>query len=157
MPCACGRSCAPRAGQRGVYETRGDSLGSNPRFVVTSLGDPSPEALYRDLYCARGQDENFILASDRTSGHAFLASHLRLFYACAAYSLIHSLRENTLCHTELARAQPMSIILKLFKLAVRVVQYKDRVKLHLPSACPVKGLLHRVSELLYLARPPAPS
>ena len=138
------------------------ALGANPRFVVTSLGDPSPEALYRDLYCARGQDENFIkavkndLASDRTSDHAFLANHLRLFYACAAYCLIHSLRENTLCHTELARAQPMSIILKLFKLAVRVVQYKDRIKLHLPSACPVKGLLHRVSELLYLARPPAP-
>jgi hypothetical protein len=136
------------------------ALGANPRFVVTSLSDPSPEALYRDLYCARGQDENFIkavkndMASDRTSDHAFLANHLRLFYACAAYSLIHNLRENTLCHTELARAQPMSIILKLFKLAVRVVQYKDRIKLHLPSACPVKGLLHRVSELLYLVHPP---
>jgi hypothetical protein len=136
------------------------ALGANPRFVVTSLTDPAPEALYRDLYCARGQDENYIkavkndLASDRTSDHAFLANHLRLFYACAAYGLIHSLRENTLCHTELARAQPMSIILKLFKLAVRVVQYKDRIKLHLPSACPVKGLLHRVTELLYLARPP---
>lgn len=139
------------------------ALGTNPRFVVTSLNEPSPEALYRDLYCARGQDENFIkavkndLASDRTSDHAFLANHLSLFYACAVYSLIHSLRENTLCHTELARAQPMSIILKLFKLAVRVVrvvQYKDRIKLHLPSACPVKGLLQRVSELLYLAKPP---
>ena len=64
------------------------------------------------------------------------------------------LRENTLCHTELARAQPMSIILKLFKLAVRVVQYKDRIKLHLPSTCAVKGLLHRVTELLFLAYPP---
>lgn len=46
----------------------------------------------------------------------------RLFYVCAAYNLIHSLRENMLCHTELAQAQPMSIILKLFQLAVRVVQ-----------------------------------
>lgn len=136
------------------------SLGDNPRFVVTSLTDPTAQALYQDLYCARGQDENFIkavkndLASDRTSDHAFLANHLRLFYACAAYNLIHSLREHTLCHTELAKAQPMSIILKLFKLAVRVVQCKDRIKLHLPSACPVKGLLHRVTELLYLVRPP---
>ncbi len=49
------------------------ALGDNPRFVVTSLADPTPEALYRDVYCARGQDENFIkavkndLASDRTS------------------------------------------------------------------------------------------
>ena len=135
------------------------SLGDNPRFVVTSLTEPTAESLYRDLYCARGQDENYIkavkndLASDRTSDHGFIANHLRLFYACAAYNLIHSLREHTLCHTELAKAQPMTLILKLFKLAVRVVQYKDRIKLHLPSSCPMKGLLHRVTELLHLARP----
>ncbi len=97
------------------------------------------------------------LASDRTSDHGFLANHLRLFYACAAYGLIHSLRDNTLCHTELAKAQPMTLILKLFKLAVRVCQYKDRIKLHLPSACPVKDLLYRVTERLYLARPPTPA
>lgn len=140
------------------------ALGDNPRFVVTSLTEPEPKLLYTELYCARGQDENFIkaikndLASDRTSDHGFLANHLRLFYACAAYSLIQSLRDNTLHHTELAKAQPMSVILKLFKLAVRVVQYKDRIKLSLPSACPVKGLLSRVTELLYLVpRPPAPT
>ena len=139
------------------------SLGDNPRFVVTSLTEPTAEALYRDLYCARGQDENYIkavkndLASDRTSDHGFIANHLRLFYACAAYNLIHSLREHTLCHTELAKAQPMTLILKLFKLAVRAVQYKDRIKLHLPSSCPMKGLLHRVTELMYLARPPTPA
>jgi hypothetical protein len=39
----------------------------------------------------------------------------------------------------LAKAQPMSIILKLFKLAVRVIQYKGRIKLSLPTACPMKG------------------
>ena len=140
------------------------ALGDNPRYVVTSLTDPSPDVLYKELYCARGQDENFIkavkndLASDRTSDHAFLANHLRLFYSCAAYALIHSLRENTLVHTGLAKAQPVSIILKLFKLAVRVVQYKDRIKLSLPTSCPMKGVLARVTELLYMAqRPPAPA
>lgn len=139
------------------------ALGDNPRFVVSSMTGPTPEILYKTLYCARGQDENFIkvlkndLASDRSSDHTFLANHLRLFYSCAAYVLIHSLREHTLQHTELAKAQPMSIILKLFKQAVRVVQYKDRIKQHLPSACPVKGVLHRMTELLYLARPPNPA
>ncbi|MDF9391379.1 hypothetical protein ELQ36_02455 [Methylococcus capsulatus] len=60
------------------------------------------------------------------------------------------------------RQQPMTLILKLFKLAVRVVQYKDRIKLHLPSTFPVKKLLHRLTdpqgskvELLCLVRPPA--
>lgn len=136
------------------------ALGDNPRFVVTSLNLPSPENLYRDLYCARGQDENWIkrikndLASDRTSDHRFLANHLRLYFSCAAYVLHQALRTEVLVHTELAQAQPATVILKLFKIAVRVVQYKDRVKLHLPSSCPVKDLLHRVTEILFQVREP---
>jgi hypothetical protein len=136
------------------------ALGDNPRFVVTSLDLPSPESLYRDLYCARGQDENWIkmikndLASDRTSDHRFLANHLRLFFACAAYVLHQALRTEILVHTELAKAQPSTVILKLFKIAVRVVQYQDRVKLHLPSSCPVKDLLHRVCEILFQVQAP---
>jgi hypothetical protein len=137
------------------------ALGDNPRFVVTSLDDPTPEILYAELYCARGQDENFIkmmkndLASDRTSDCRFAANHLRLFFSCAAYVLHHALRSELLQGTELARAQPSTVIIKLFKLAVRVVQYKDRVKLHLPSSCPVKDLLHTITERLYrLPRPP---
>lgn len=136
------------------------SQGDNPRFVVTSLDSATPDIIYRELYCARGQDENYIkmikndLASDRTSCSGFLANQLRLFYACAAYVLHHTLRSETLKHTALENAQPATVILKLFKLAVRVVQYKDRVKLHLPTSCPVQGLLKKVTELLYWVRPP---
>lgn len=136
------------------------ALGDNPRFVVTSLDRPSPESLYRDLYCARGQDENWIkmikndLASDRTCDHRFLANHLRLFFACAAYVLHQALRTEVLRHTELATAQPATVILKLFKIAVRVVQYKDRVKLQLPDSCPVKDVLQRITEILFQSRLP---
>jgi hypothetical protein len=136
------------------------ALGDNLRLVVTSLALPSPESLYRDLYCARGQDENWIkmikndLASDRTSDHRFLANHLRLFFSCAAYALHHALRTEVLVHTELAQARPATVILKLFKIAVRVVQHKDRIKLHLPSNCPVKDLLHRVTEILFQSQEP---
>ena len=138
--------------------------GDNPRFVVTSLDLPSPECVYRDLYCARGQDENFIkmikndLASDRTSDSSFLANQMRLFFSCAAYVLHQTLRTEVLVGTELANAQPSTVIIKLFKLAVRVVQYKDRVRLHLPSSCPVKALLQHVTEKLFSAPPwPAPA
>ena len=146
---------------RVIHKAEVMTLGENARFVVTSLDLPSPECVYRDLYCARGQDENYIknmkndLACDRTSDHAFLANHLRLYFSCAAYALHHALRTETLRHTELANAQPGTIMLKLFKLAVRVVQYKDRVRLHLPSHCPVKSLLHKITEILFLIRPPA--
>lgn len=152
--------CWPQA-FRVILKAEIMALGDNPRYVVTSLTEATPECVYRDLYCARGQDENYIkmikndLAADRTSDHRFLANHLRLFFACGAYVLHHSLRDEILIHTELAKAQPSTVIVKLFKLAVKVVQYKDRIKLHLPSACPVKPLLHRITEILYRLPPPA--
>jgi Transposase DDE domain group 1 len=130
------------------------SAGDNPRFVVTSLDAPPPPMLYEDLYCARGNCENDIkavkndLRSDRTSATTFLANAMRLLLACAAYALHHALRTHTLQHTALAQAQPSTIILTLFKIATQIKQYKDRILLHLPSSCPVKALLHRVTTLL---------
>jgi Transposase DDE domain group 1 len=130
------------------------SAGDNPRFVVTSLDAPTPQMLYEDLYCARGNCENDIKAvkvdlhSDRTSATTFLANAMRLLLACAAYALHHALRTHTLQHTALAQAQPSTIILTLFKIATQIKQYKDRILLHLPSSCPVKALLHRVTTWL---------
>lgn len=128
--------------------------GDNPRFVVTSLEAPPPQRLYEDLYCARGNCENAIKAvkndlhSDRTSATTFLANAMRLLLACAAYVLHHAFRAHTLQHTALAQAQPSTVILTLFKIAAQIKQYKDRVLLHLPSSCPVKALLQRVTALL---------
>lgn len=130
------------------------SAGDNPRFVVTSLDAPTPQMLYEDLYCARGNCENAIKAvkvdlhSDRTSATTFLANAMRLVLACAAYALHHALRTHTLQHTALAQAQPSTVILTLFKIATQIKQYKDRILLHLPSSCPVKALLHRITTLL---------
>lgn len=137
------------------------SAGDNPRFVVTSLEAPTPQMLYEDLYCARGNCENDIKAvkrdlhSDRTSATTFLANAMRLLLACAAYALHHALRTHTLQHTGLANAQPATVILTLFKVATQIKQYKDRILLHLPSSCPVKALLHRVTTLLAVAPVPA--
>ena len=130
------------------------SAGDNPRFVVTSLAAPTPPMLYEDLYCARGNGENDSKAvqgdlhRDRTSATTFLANAMRLVLTCAAYALHHALRTHTLQHTALAQAQPSTIILTLCKIATQIKQYKDRILLHLPSSCPVKALLHRVTTLL---------
>jgi hypothetical protein len=137
------------------------AAGDNPRFVVTSLADPSPQQLYEDLYCARGNCENDIKAlkcdlhSDRTSATTFLANATRLLLACGAYVLHHALRTHTLAHTTLATAQPCTVILTLFKVATQVKQYKDRILLHLPTSCPVKALLRRVTTLLTALPVPA--
>ena len=135
------------------------ALGENPRFVVTSLDAPSPDCLYEQLYCARGQAENWIkhlksdLASDRTSCTTFLANFMRLLEHAAAYVIHQQLRTQALQHTVLANAQPSSVIAKLFKIAVQVKQFKDRVILHLPTSCPIKQLLQTVTERLFVPKP----
>lgn len=126
----------------------------NQRYVVTSLRGPTPGALYQHVYCQRGQAENLIkqvkcdLKSDRTSASTFTANFARLLLTGAAYILHQQLRLLGLQGTGLATAQPGTVILSLFKIAVRVKQYKDRVLLHLPGACPVKALLAKVCQRL---------
>jgi hypothetical protein len=130
------------------------AAGDNPRFVVTSLEAPPPQPVYEELYGARGNGENAIKAvkndlhRDRTSATTFLAHAMRLLLSCAAYVLHHALRPHTLAHTPLATAQPSTLILTLCKVATQVKQYKDRILLHLPSSCPVKALVRRVTALL---------
>jgi Transposase DDE domain group 1 len=139
---------------RVIVKAEGMAAGDNPRFVVTSPEAPTPQQVYEELYCARGKCENDIKAvqndrhSDRTSATTFLANAMRLVLSCAAYVLHHALRTHTLAHTPLATAQPSTLILTLFKMATQVKQYKDRILRHLPSSCPVKSLLHRVTALL---------
>ena len=129
----------------------------NERFVVTSLRGSSPRTLYQQDYCARGQAENLIkqlkcdLKSDRTSASSFLANFARLLLTAGAYVLHQQLRQLGLQGTALATAQPKTVILTLFKIAARVKQHKDRVLLHLPSACPVKALLVQLCRRLYPA------
>jgi hypothetical protein len=137
------------------------AAGDNPRFVVTSLEAPTPQQVYDELYCARGNCENDIKAvkcdlhSDRTSATTFLANAMRLLLSCAAYVLHHALRTHTLSHTALATAQPSTLILTLFKVATQIKQYKDRILLHLPTSCPAKALLHHVTTLLAAIPVPA--
>jgi hypothetical protein len=132
------------------------ALGENPRFVVTSLVGLDAGTLYEDVYCPRGQAENYIkhlkgdLAADRTSCTSFLANCMRLQLHAAAYILHQQLRTQALQHTALSQAQPSTVIAKLFKIAVQVRQCKTKIVLHLPSACPVKDLLRTLTERLYL-------
>lgn len=135
------------------------ALGENTRFIVTSLPGLDAGTLYEDIYCARGQAENNIkhlkddLAADRTSCTSFLANCMRLLLHAAAYVLHQQLRTQALQHTALSQAQPSTVISKLFKIAVQVRQYKNKIVLHLPSACAVKHLLQTLTERLYLPTP----
>ncbi len=148
----------PRA-WRVILKAEVMALGENTRFIVTSLPGVDAGTLYEEIYCARGQAENFIkhlkgdLAADRTSCTSFLANCMRLQLHAAAYVLHQQLRTEALQHTALAQAQPSTVIAKLFKIAVQVRQCKNKIVLHLPSACTVKHVLQTLTERLYLPTP----
>jgi len=129
--------------RRVIARLEHDARGANPRFVVTSLqGDA--QALYEQLYCARGEAENRIkeaqidLFGRRASCHKYAANQLRLLLAALAYTLMINLRRLALKGTELERACSDTIRTKLLKIGAAVVRNTRRVRLLLACSHPLK-------------------
>ena len=122
--------------------------------MVTNLTGGTARTLYEDLYCRRGQAENHIkswkthLAADRTSCHRGPANQLRLMLHTGAYWLMWSLRRLMPKHSSWRVAQFDTLRLRLLKIAARVVEWKTKVMLHLPSACPHQAILRLVLDRL---------
>jgi hypothetical protein len=102
--------------------------GANPRFVVTSIAPEGmgAQALYEDLYCARGEMENRIkeqqldLFADRTSTAEMRSNQIRLYFSSIAYVFLQALRRLGLKGTEMEKAQCGTIRLKLLKIGAQI-------------------------------------
>ena len=127
----------------------------NPRFVVTNLGAEEWQAqrLYEELYCARGEMENRIkeqlsLFAGRVSAETMRANQLRVYFAAAAYVLMHGLRRLGLKGTELERAQATTIRLRLLKIGAQVRITARKVWLSMASSYPLQRLFRQVHQNL---------
>ena len=144
--------------RRVVIKVEVSDQGVNTRFVVTDMEQARTQVLYRQIYCARGQAENEIkdhkryLQSDRTSCHRFEANQFRLFLHSAAYVLLDTLRREVFKGTSWACATMETIQLRLLKLGARVQELTDRIKISLPSSCPVAPVLRRSLTLFACVR-----
>ena len=123
----------------------------NPRYVVTNLdADEWPaRRLYEELYCERGEMENRIkeqlsLFAGRVSAETMRANQLRVYFAAAAYVLLHGLRRLGLKGTELARAQATTIRLRLLKIGAHIRITARKVWLSLASSYPLQPLFAQV-------------
>jgi hypothetical protein len=140
--------------ERIIARVEASAQGTDTRFVVTNLAGSSPRTLYEDLYCRRGQAENHIkswkthLAADRTSCHSASANQLRLMLHTGAYWLMWSLRRLMPAPSSWRVAQFDTLRLRLLKIAARVVAWKTKVLVHLPSACPDQAILRLALERL---------
>ena len=91
----------------------------NPRFVITNMKQ-SPQWIYEQVYCQRGEIENRIkelhaLQIDRTSCSNFWANQFRVLLTAAAYVLMQELRLSA-ANTNCARAQVWTLRERLLKL-----------------------------------------
>jgi hypothetical protein len=140
--------------ERIIARVEASAQGIDTRFVVTNLAGGSARSLYEDLYCRRGQAENHIkswkthLAADRTSCHRGTANQLRLMLHTGAYWLMWSLRRLMPARSSWRVAQFDTLRLRLVKIAARVVEWKTKVLVHLPSACPDQAILRLALERL---------
>jgi hypothetical protein len=143
--------------RRVIAKAEVSARGDNPRFIVTNLPACgfedaedktrfSPQRLYEEFYCARGEMENVLkqqsldLAADRMSTHYLASNQLRLWLAAFAYLLLERLRTWGLAGTELASATAGSVRLKLLKVAAQVSVSVRRVYVRLSSAYPWQAL-----------------
>jgi Transposase DDE domain group 1 len=123
----------------------------NPRFVVTWLSGEqwAAQALYEELYCARGDVENrikeqFSLFADRVSAETMRANQLRLYFSVMAYVLISGLRRLGLKATELAQAQVSTIRTKLLKIGAQVRISARKVWISMTSSYPWQNIYQQV-------------
>lgn len=127
--------------------------GLDTRYIVTSLKGASRH-LYEDVYCARGQAENWIklhksqLASDRTSCTSSSANQFRLILHTGAYWLMHRLRAGIAKSHALANAEFATLRLALIKVAARIREGAARIRVMFASACPHKKLIAKLATKL---------
>ena len=132
----------------------------NPRFVVTSLKaeEWAAQALYEELYCARGEMENrikeqFSLFADRVSSETMRANQLRLYLSSMAYVLVCGLRRLGLKGTEMEKAQASTIRTRLLKIGAQVRVSVRRVYLAMAASYPWASLFAQVHANLRAAAP----
>jgi len=144
--------------QRVIVKVEVSTMGTNIRYIVTSLNDFRTRDLYEKGYCARGsmelriKDHKLYLKSDRSSCTKFTANQFRLFLHSLAYILIHTLQKEVLKGSEYANATMKTIQLKIIKTAAWVKEIRTKIKIELPQFCTTKTEQIRGYERLIILR-----
>ena len=144
--------------QRVIVKVEVSAMGTNIRYIVTSINDFRTRDLYEKGYCARGsmelriKDHKLYLKSDRSSCTKFTANQFRLFLHSMAYILIHTLQKQVLRGSEYANATMKTIQLKIIKTAAWVKEMKTKIKIELPRFCTTKDEQTKGFEMLMMLR-----
>ena len=144
------RASSWRGERRIVAKAQRTPLGSDQRFVVTSLDAPAHEVYA--FYAGRGQMENWIkdfkldVRSGRTSTTKFFSNEMRLWLHAVAYQLLHELRR--VAPEPLRNARLATIRLKLLRVAARVRCTARRLWVRLSAFLPSRDDWIRTAQAL---------
>jgi hypothetical protein len=131
-----------------VVRAEGKAPKDNPRFVITNMNQ-TPQWLYEEVYCQRGEIENRIkelhaMEIDRTSCSRFWANQFRVLLTAAAYVLMQELRLAA-AGTNCARAQVWTLRERFLKLGARVMVSVRRMVVHLPKSFPFLAIFRHMA------------
>ena len=135
-----------------VCRIKSSSLGTDVRYIVTSLKNSSAKYLYEAVYCDRGNCENYIkdmklgTISDRSSCTSAKANQFRLFLHAVAYAVLHNIREKVLKNTSLKSASIETIRLKLLKVASVIEVKKTVTVFHFPEKYKYKSIHNKIAK-----------
>jgi hypothetical protein len=109
----------------------------------------TPQWLYEEVYCRRGEIENRIkelhaMEIDRTSCSRFWANQFRVLLTAVAYVLMQELRLAA-AGTNCARAQVWTMRERFLKLGARVAGSVRRMVVHLPQSFPFLASFQHVA------------
>jgi hypothetical protein len=137
-----------------VVKVEVSALGTNIRYIVTSLSQYKAKGLYEKGYCARGgaelriKEHKLYLKSDRASCTNFKANQFRLFLHSIAYVLMHTMQKELFEGTELVNANFKTLQNKIIKTAAWVKEMKTKIKIEFPKYCPTKELQTKSFQML---------
>jgi len=131
-----------------VVRAEGKAPKDNPRFVITNMNQ-TPQWLYEEVYCQRGEIENRIkelhaMEIDRTSCSRFWANQFRVLLTAVAYVLMQELRLAA-AGTNCARAQVWTLRERFLKLGARVMVSVRRMVVHLPKSFPFLAIFRHMA------------
>ncbi len=125
--------------RRVIAKVEHNRYGHNLRLVVTNKTQ-SPQEIYEQDYCLRGDMENDIkqqkldLRADRVSSHDFMANQFRMLLSGFAYVLFSHLSRTKLKTTKFANSYCKTIRANLIKIGAIVIKNTRSIKFLLSSS-----------------------
>ena len=139
--------------RRVIIKAEHNGIGSNTRYIITNI-ESSPEYLYCNVYCQRGDMENRIkevqtdMFGDRLSSSSYASNQLRLMLSAISYIYMNTLK-CILSEANKAKMYCKTIRLKIIKVAVIIRKNTRKIYLDISRNYPYRDLFMQAFGVLH--------